>query len=131
MSDDASAKVEQASSDTVRRRPVKNGPTDYAKWDKIDYKALGLDSDDEKPARQAERPTPENTEAALVKHKREQEAAKAKLEELKEQQKAAEAQLVELDRQKYWLDRAMMLFGGLMVVLMVLATWWVNQPNQS
>jgi hypothetical protein len=106
--------------------------TDYAKFDKIDYKALG--ADDEQAARERakareEGAVPQDVDPAkaYMQHAAEVEAAKKRLKELEEEQKQAELKLIQLDREKKWMDRVFGAVAVAMAVMMALTYWWANR----
>jgi len=101
----------------------------YAKWDKLDYKALGLDSDDEDDKKRP-RESPQEARKAFDDHRAERAAAEKRLAELKKEQAAAEERLKELDRQRAFMDKATMFFGVAMVLLMGLASFWVYSQER-
>uniref|UniRef100_A0A7S1L1W3 Uncharacterized protein n=1 Tax=Neobodo designis TaxID=312471 RepID=A0A7S1L1W3_NEODS len=116
----------------------RRGPTDYAKWDKIDYKALGADDEEEAAAAERARMREEGAVSgqtdparAYVEHAAEVEAAKKRLKELEEEQKQAELKLIQLDKEKKMMDRMFAIGAVALAILMGLTFWWTNTSSAS
>jgi hypothetical protein len=117
----------------------KQAGTDYAKFDRIDWKSLGADDDDERPRKERDEATrtgppedsPEGQMQAYLKHQAEVESAKKRLAELEVEQKAAELKLLELERQRKFTDRIMIGLAVAFCVLMALVNWYAQQQPTS
>jgi hypothetical protein len=133
-----------------QRRP---GGTDYAKFDKIDYAALGADDDDEgkkkkragpvsKPADGSrgqaqsdgdeEEPfgeTPQGRTKAFLKHQADVEAAKKRLVELDKEQEEAELKLLRLKRDRERTDKMLRILAFVFVLIVLFMHWYANGSN--
>ena len=108
--------------------------TDYAKFDKIDYSALGADDDERQDATNTDdmaAATPEERTKAYLKHSADVEAAKKRLAELEVEQKEAELKLLKLEKERKMFDRMIMFLGIAFAVLISLTFYWVNREPTS
>ena len=118
---------------------ARRGGTDYSKFDKIDYAALGADDDDLEQQRRArgtaqradEEAEPEHPQKALLRHAADVEYAKKRLAELEEEQKAAELKLLKLAKERKVADRIFMVIGVLFSVLVALTYYLVQSSSSS